>query len=262
MRSRRKLLSQNFLHDKGLVQKLVQRSSIGKNDTVLEIGPGKGIITQQLLATANHTLAIELDGNLCNFLINRFSISNNFTLFKNDFLSFPLPQTKYKVFANIPFYIEGEAIRKLIDSDNPPRDSYLIIRRDLAMRLAGIQRENQFSLMHKPWFEFSIIYDFKPHDFSPPTKVKASMLRFVQRRIPLIPVSQKEQYREFINLGFGQGLPIIQNLSRKYGKNRMKGILRELRVDKFSKPTGLSFKEWLELYKLCGYQLVPLIPHV
>lgn len=182
MRNRRKLLSQNFLHDKGLVQKLVQRSSIGKNDTVLEIGPGNGIITQQLLVKASHTLAIELDSNLCNFLTDKFLNNNNFTLFKNDFFSFPLPQTNYKVFANIPFYIEGEAIRKLIDSDNPPKDCYLIIRKDLAMRLAGIPRENQFSLMHKPWFEFSIIYDFKPYDFSPQTKVRASMFRFAQRK--------------------------------------------------------------------------------
>lgn len=252
MRSRRKL-SANFLHDKGLVQKLVQRSSIGKNDTVLEIGPGKGIITQQLLEAANHTLGVELDSNLCRYLTNRFP-SSNLTLFEGDFLSFPLPQTKYKVFANLPFQIEGQAVRRLIDNENPPQDCYSIIRKDLAMRLAGIPRENQFSLMHKPWFEFSIVYDFKPYDFSPPTKVKATLFRFTQRQKPFIPILEKSKYQEFIKLGFGQGLPIIQNLSQKYGRNRIKRALQVLNVNRFSKPADLSLEDWIKLYEhLCRY---------
>ena len=249
MRNRRKLLSQNFLHDKGLVQNLVQRSSIGKNDTVLEIGPGTGIITQQLLKAANHTIAVELDDNLCHLLKSRFSNNNSLTLFNSDFLSFPLPQTNYKVFANLPFQIEGEAVRKLIDSDNPPNDCYLIIRKDLAMRLAGIPRENQFSLMHKPWFEFSIVYDFKPYDFSPSTRVRASMFRFSQRQIPLVPISQKSKYQEFIKLGFGQGLPIFNNLSQKYSREEIKRILDHLRISHYSKPGELSLELWLKLYE-------------
>ena len=248
MRSRRKLLSQNFLHDKGLVQKLVQRSSIGKNDTVLEIGPGKGIITEQLLMAANHTLGIELDPYLCRYLTSRLPKSN-LTLFKGDFLSFPLPQTNYKVFANLPFQIEGQAFRKLIDSENPPQDCYLILRKDLALRFAGIPRENQFSLMHKPWFQFFIVYDFKPHDFSPPTKVRAAMFRFSQRRTPLVSRSQKLQYEDFIRLGFGQGLPVVNNLSQRYGRKRIRSVFRNSRIKDFAKPSELSFEQWLMMYK-------------
>lgn len=122
------------------------------------------------------------------------------------------------------------------------------------MRLAGIPRENQFSLIHKPWFEFSIVYDFKPYDFFPSTRVKASMFRFVQRQIPLIPDSQKVQYQEFIRIGFGEGLPIIQNLSKKYGQKKIRRILKALKINNYSKPAELTIEEWVKLYNELSFR--------
>src|SRR5579859_1341783 len=97
---RRKLLSQNFLHSHSLVSQLVRNSSLGKNDTVIEIGPGKGIITQALLNLGATVLAVELDNHLNPYLTQKLANNPHFILYGNNFLNSPLPLTPYKVFAN------------------------------------------------------------------------------------------------------------------------------------------------------------------
>src|SRR5687767_11452600 len=113
MYKQRNLLSQNFLHDRELVKRLIRDSSIGKNDLVIEIGPGDGIILRQLLHQAKKIIGIEIDFDLYNNLKRQYSNQENLNLYLGDILSFPVPRGPYKVFSNIPFAIEGGLIRKL-----------------------------------------------------------------------------------------------------------------------------------------------------
>ena len=245
----RRRLSQNFLHSRKLISKLLDKSFIGKNDIVLEIGAGKGIITEQLIVRAKHVLAIELDSYWFNYLRTKFSNVNNLNLYQGNFLGFSLPRSPYKVFANIPFTIEGKIIRKLIDSENPPEDCYIIIRKDLAYRLSAQYKENQFSIMHKPWFSFSIYYRFNGKDFIPHTKVNVVMMRFRKRAQPILPLSEKFKYQNFIRLGFGNGLPIFENLKRVWGFGKTLNAIRKVQIDKQTKPSHLSLQQWVNLYR-------------
>lgn len=245
---RRKLLSQNFLHNRTLVNKLVHDSSIGKNDLVLEIGPGKGILTEQLAQQARQVIAVELDGYWYNYLVNRFSGTENLELFNEDFLDKPLPTVPYKVFANVPFAIEGKIIRKLIDDVNPPQDCYLVMMKALAYRLAAPYKENQFSIIHKPWFDFSIVYHFNPTDFSPLPKVNAVLLRFTFKSSPMLPLTEKAKFQQFVIQGFGQGLPITKNLQILYPENMINNVFQKLSLARDIKPSNLKLKEWITLY--------------
>lgn len=182
---RRKLYSQNFIVSRKLVEKLLVNSSISKLDSILEIGPGKGIITEQLLIRSKSVIAVEIDKNLYKSLQTKFSDNKNLSLFNCDFLDFQLPNKSYKVFANIPFAIEGKIIRKMIESNNPPDDCYLVLDQKLATRLIASYQENLFSLLHKPWFDFSIPYVFKPTDFTPVPNVKIVLFRFKKDKIRL-----------------------------------------------------------------------------
>jgi len=177
----RKLLSQNFLYSRKLVSKLVGSSSIAKNDLCLEIGPGKGIITQQLVKQAGRVIAIELDSQLFAQLKTNFRYVDNLAVYHQNFLNFQLPKTTYKVFANIPFAIEGQIIRKLIDNSNPPDDCYLVLNKQLANRLVANFKENLFSIIHKPFFGFEICYQFKKTDFAPMTSVDTVLFRFTKK---------------------------------------------------------------------------------
>ena len=101
----RKILSQNFLHNHKFVKFLVRQSSIGEKDLVLEIGPGRGIITNELLQIASQVIAIEKDTSLV------FKSHPRLNLIYGDFLEFTPPTHNYKVFSNIPFSITAEILK-------------------------------------------------------------------------------------------------------------------------------------------------------
>lgn len=240
----RKLLSQNFLHNR----KLVGNSSIGKNDLVLEIGSGKGIITEQLVKKAEHVIAVELDTHWYNYLKNKFNTTENLMLYHEDFLSKRLPKLPYKVFANIPFAIEGKIIRKLIDDLNPPQDCYLVMMKELGYRLSAPYKENLFSLEHKPWFTFSIYHHFNRTDFTPIPSVDIVMLQFTKRTKPLIPMEHRYSYQQFIEVGFGFGTPAFKNLKKMYGNKKVTNAFRKYNISKDTKPSYISLQQWIDLY--------------
>jgi 16S rRNA A1518/A1519 N6-dimethyltransferase RsmA/KsgA/DIM1 with predicted DNA glycosylase/AP lyase activity len=243
----RSLLSQNFLHNRELVKKLIRDSSIGKNDLVLEIGAGDGIILDQLLDVSSQVIAIEIDFGLYKTLEQKYSDRNNLNLYLGDALNFPTPRTKYKVFSNIPFALEGELVRKFLDDSNPPEDIYLIVRGDFAERLC--KKNTLINISNSPFFEFKIIYHFKPYDFIPKTKVKPVMLRIKRRNEPLINFSEKQKYINFIHQGFGEGQPIYTNLKHKFRDKNLALILKNCRLNKDIKPGWINLVTWIELYK-------------
>ena len=247
--SRRRLYSQYFLHNRTLVSNLVRNSSISKKDLVLEIGPGKGIITEQLLSNAGYVFAVEIDKFWYEFLQNKFKYIPNLHLYNTDFLKFPLPGDDYKVFANIPFAIEGKIIRELLTAENPPADCYLIIRKQLANRLAGSKKENMFTLMYRPWFKFSIVHHFHSRNFKPVSNTKSVMFRFTKRLIPLLPWKQKLKYQEFIKTGFTNGRPVLKNLKTIYGISVTIKAMSKFRIFKKSRPGHLTLMQWLNIYQ-------------
>lgn len=208
---RRQLLSQNFLHDRKLVAKLVRRSSIGKTDTVLEIGPGKGIITEALLEKAMRVVAVEIDSRLFEKLKTKFSQKKNLKLIQTDFLDFPLPKFPYKVFANLPFRISSDIVRRLLDAKCPPEESYLIVQKEAAEKLTG---ESLISVLYHPWFEFSIIHHFRRDDFAPRPGVDVVLLKIVKRINPLISDSQKREFQDFVSYVFSRKKPYVFKLTQ------------------------------------------------
>src|SRR3989344_3500898 len=149
----RRNLSQTLLQNRELAKKLIRNSSIGKNDLVIEVGPGNGIILNELLEQAAHVIGIEVDFDIYKFLRKQHSGRANLSLYLGDALSFPVPRENYKVFSNIPFAIEGKLIRKFLNEANPPLDCYLVARRDLAERLSGLRGNNLFYVSNSTFFE-------------------------------------------------------------------------------------------------------------
>jgi len=203
-----------------LVHQLVRQSSIGKNDLVIEVGPGKGIITAELLDVAKQVVAVELDQSLYQQLSRDFSNTPNLKLIHQDFLTWELPHEAYKVFANLPFDVEGLIVRKLLNDINPPQDSYLVVRKDVAERWSGISYRGQFSVCWRPWFRFAIVHKFHRRDFVPKPKVASVLLRIQQRDKPLLPWSQRKNYQSFIKRSFASA----------------------------RRPTTLTLNQWLQLY--------------
>lgn len=241
--------SQNFLRNAELVEKLIQQSSLTKNDVVLEIGPGKGIITESLARHCKLVLAIEADKGLFAGLLERFSSLTNVEVRNQDFLAYPLPKNRYKVFSNIPFNITADIVKKLLDGGSPPDDSYLITQREAAEKYGGFKRETLFSVLHKPWFQFSIVHEFQRADFSPRPAVDVVLLRIEKLENPLIENQNAEAFRDFVVFGFSS---MKTNLKKAY-KNVF-GHVQFLRLasdhdfNAEAKPTELTFEQWLGIF--------------
>jgi 23S rRNA (adenine-N6)-dimethyltransferase len=260
MRNRIKY-SQNFLRDNELVKRLVNNSSITKNDSVYEIGAGDGIITQALLNKAGWVVSFELDSNFVNKLKNKFKDHGNLELRHEDFLDYALPSQDYKVFSNIPFNITSAIIKKLTLEDNIPTYSYLIVQKEAAMKFAGKPIDNknsQLSVILYPWFEFSIKHTFKSSDFFPKPNVDIVLLEIKKRDESLIEQNQRMMYEDFITYTFNQPKPSVKDgLDMIFRKNNLERMSKETRFPLNSKPSELNFDRWVELFN--EFMSIPVV---
>lgn len=196
---RRRLLSQNFLVNRKLVRKLIRGSSISPSDTVLEIGSGTGIITQELLQTTKKVIAIEQDVVLYSQLKQKFAGNSNLFLYQGDFLNFNLPKYPYKVFSNIPFSITGAIVRKLLGNPTPPTDCYLIMQSQAAAKFIIQPTANTLAaILYYPFWDIQITYRFARTDFSPIPAVDSVLVRFSPRCL----ITNKSAYQDFIAYSF------------------------------------------------------------
>lgn len=245
--------SQNFLHSKKLVVDLLNESNIGREDVVIEIGPGKGIITEQLAKKCRKIYGIEYDFYLYEKLKLKFFDCKNIELLYGDFLKVDLPyKDKYKVFSNIPFSITAEILHKLTFSPNPPEDSYIIIQEEAARKYAGKQynRESLRSLLLKPHFDLKIIHRFKNTDFVPIPKVSAVLLHINKRKQSLIEEHEAEIYKDFIAYAFSmRGKNLKERVKHIFSHEQFRQISHSMEFQSTIGPIDLSFEQWLGLFR-------------
>lgn len=240
-------ISQNFLTSRKIINRLISKTTISQNDTVLEIGAGKGHITKALSEKCK-VLSYEIDYEL--YLKLKPQINGNVRLYCGDFLKFALPDIPYKVFANIPFSKTTEIVRKLTQSENLPDEMWLIMEKGAAKRFCGLPKDSLSSLTLKPFFNSKIIWYFNRQDFHPAPKVDVVMLELKRKEKFDIPFSLERQYKNFL----------------EHGKNEVRGLYRlltpkqvsvALKLEKLPPipPTGdISYVQWLCLFRCwCKY---------
>jgi 23S rRNA (adenine-N6)-dimethyltransferase len=249
-RRRKVFLAQNFLRSPGLVSRLVARSSIGPSDVVYEIGPGKGIITAELVRAAEKVVAIEKDPKLVRRLRERFRGVENIEIIEEDFLQFSIRERDYKIFANIPYSITASLVRKILYVPPVPSEAYLILQKEPARKFSGRPSETLFSLLAKPLFEFQIVAGLKRTDFDPAPDVDSVLLRIARRREPLLQKEDAALYREFVRYGFGGWKRHLRSAFKPvFTYKQWKRLSRDLHFPLNATPTELTFVQWLGLFK-------------
>lgn len=138
-----KNLGQNFLIDDNITTKIINESEISNKDTILEIGPGLGILTEKLIQKAQKVYAIEIDTRLCSYLAKKFSSHENIEIINNDILKIDLP-VHNKVVSNIPYSITGPILEKVFFKNNPPI-GILTIEKKIADRIFSLGNYNNIS---------------------------------------------------------------------------------------------------------------------
>ncbi len=174
--------SQNFLTSRRLLERIVRKSTITKNDIVIEIGTGKGHLAEVLCRKADYVYSVEIDRKLYEHAKERLKNVNNLKITCGDFMKYKLPDKgNYKVFSNIPYYLTTEIVRKLTENANPPSEMWLVMEKGAAKRFLGVPAETKYSLSLKYRWKLDIVYFFKKEDFHPKPSVDSVLLHFLRK---------------------------------------------------------------------------------
>lgn len=244
------LLSQNFIKDPFVVKELLSVSSINSNDLVIEIGPGRGIITKELIHKANQVIAIEKDSDLYQGLIEKFKDVKNLKILNKDFLNWNLPTLPYKVFSNIPFNITAEIIDKFIKSKNKPSEIYFILQTEAAQKYQGGEIETQSSILSKIFYDVEILGKIDRTAFTPKPQINISFIKFILKNQNEIEPEIYQQFRDFIIYGFNQWKTDIFNSYKKiFSYQQFKVINKNLKINQL-KPSKLKLDQWLDFFDI------------
>lgn len=242
-------LSQNFIKYPDLVSQLVRASNINDSDTVIEIGPGHGIITRALLRQSKQVIAIEIDPILASKLIESHKNITNLKVLCQDFLTYPLPSFPYKVFSNIPFSLTSKIINKFLTAPTIPTSMYLILQQEVAEKFMG-HPETKSSLLAKPWYEIKILGGIDRTSFTKKPQVRIVLAEFKKRPLAFIKDEHQKEYRRFINYGFHQWQPTFLEAYKKvFTYPQLKNIEKTFKLTGL-KPSQVSFDSWLHIFKI------------
>ncbi|MBU2576046.1 ribosomal RNA small subunit methyltransferase A [Patescibacteria group bacterium] len=259
---------QNFLVDEDVLARIIERADIRRADKVLEIGPGFGILTKQLLDKGAVVLAVEMDKKLANHMRETFSEYKNLQILEKDILKvsnqeiYDALHGEFRVVSNIPYQITGKIIKKFLSSDLPkPKDAVLLVQKEVAERVCAKAGDmSLLALSVQLYSDPKICFDVSKDAFWPVPKVDSSLLRMQN-------ISEKPRYdvdesrfwqvarigfsspRKQLRNNLANGLPAKGWPSSGWQINQadVKLALHEAGLSETARAQELDVKDWIKL---------------
>ena len=179
---------QNFLVDKNIAHRIVESADIQKTDIVIEIGPGKAALTDILKDYTDNLIAVDIDSNLAQALQAKYRDNKNITIINRDFLKFDLPDTKFKIVANLPYNVGTAIVQKFLPNNNFV-SAVIMLQKDVITRLIsneGTKDYGYISLFRQYYAGCEFLFDVPPGCFNPKPKVMSAVAKFYNK-YPLEP---------------------------------------------------------------------------
>jgi len=255
----KKSLGQHWLKDEATLQAICDAADLEKSDTVLEIGPGLGDLTRQLVKQAGRVVAVEFDEELASSLRGQVS-AENLEVVHEDILKFDLTTLpiSYKVVANIPYYLTSNLLRVLSESSNPPALLVLLIQKEVAERVAaGLGQMSLLSVSVQLYYEPLLGPVVAAELFQPPPKIDSQLVILKQRAEPLFGGLDTKKFFRIVKAGFsGRRKKLRGSLSAGLGisKDEADRLLKTTGISGDLRAQNLSLGDWHKLYK--AYQSI------
>ena len=248
----KKKFGQNFLTSEEILEEIISKAKISKDDIILEIGPGIGTLTSKLLETGAEVISVEVDLELIRPLKERFFMYNNFTIISADILKIDiyseivkileskgktLNDKKIKVVANIPYYITTPIMFKLLESSNIVSEIYIMVQKEVAERICakiGTKESSSITYMVSYYTEYLWDIYVDKTKFVPSPKVDSKVIALKFREKPYPEVKNEELYFEIIRSAFLHRRKTFLNsisASNKIDKKIISSIMEELGID-------------------------------
>lgn len=252
----KKHFGQNFLTQPKIAQDLVDAGKITANDTAMEIGPGKGVLTEKILATGAKLIAVEKDRDLISLLNEKFKAEiekKQLIIINSDIRDIEIEKLKinnYKLIANIPYYITGEIIRNFLETKNQPRTMVLMVQKEVAERIVARNgKESILSISVKAYGEPKLIKKVSAGSFFPKPKVDSAILKIEnisRNNFKKYELSEKDFFN-IVKKGFRSPRKQLRS-NLKIESKKWEDICRKMKISEKIRAEDLKINDWFELY--------------
>lgn len=252
----KKSLGQNFLNNPHVPRAMADAAHVKKGDVVLEIGPGTGALTRELLARGAKVIAIEADPRALGVLRETFQneiTGERLTLVPADVKTLELSTLglapyKFKVVANIPYYLSGFLFRRFLDTDLQPSVLVFLVQKEVAERIARSKKESLLSLSVKAFGDPTYVKTIKRGNFSPQPAVDSAVLAVYNISSDRLRGLEAERFFELLHAGFAsKRKQLIGNLSKKHERGALLNIFSTLNLPTDVRAEDVPIEIWLEL---------------
>ncbi len=256
--SARKSLGQHFLSDSRTAGRILDAADLSPNDLVVEIGPGRGVLTRRLVDRVKRVVAIELDGELASALPSRLGFPANLTCIEADARDIDLaqliaPENCYKVVANLPYYAANPIVRRLLESQPKPDVLVVMVQQEVAKNMVAQPGDMRIlSVATQFYAKAKMVCSVPPKYFRPAPKVTSAVVRLDVLSEPAVEVASEDEFFKVVRAGFAAPRKQIRNsLSQGLGiEPAVAGqILERAGVDATRRPQTLDIPEWASVYR-------------
>ncbi len=251
MRPKREL-GQNFLMHRATAERIVKAAQLPEHAHVLEIGPGKGLLTRALLSAGHRVTAVEADAELLPILDEQFAGEKRLSVVHGDIRTFALSSLKkpYFVVANIPYYITGDIIRFLLSASQKPSSVTLLVQKEVAERIARSQKESILSLSVKVYGKPKVAFSVPRGAFSPAPKVDSAVLHISEVDSPFASAKQEQLFFDVVHAGFAHKRKLLaKNLEAVSSPEKIRAGFVAAGIKSSARAEDVPLAAWLELAK-------------
>jgi 16S rRNA (adenine1518-N6/adenine1519-N6)-dimethyltransferase len=251
----KKSLGQHWLKDRSVLASIADAAEIEPTDTVLEIGPGLGTLTSELIRRADKVIAIELDEELAAKLPGQFP-GTNLEVVQQDILSFDLSSLpkEYVVVANVPYYITSKIVQLLLGAENKPRQIVLLVQKEVAERLAAKPGNMSILGISAQVFAEVTLGDIVLAEyFTPPPKVDSQIVIMKTRKDPLLKGVDEKAFFKIVKAGFSaKRKKLRSSLSGglNLSKTDIEALLKKADISPDERAEALDISDWIRLTKI------------
>lgn len=251
----KKSLGQNFLHAPQVVSLMVHNAGVGAGDTVLEVGPGKGALTEKLIATGAHVIAVEKDDRAIPFLSEKFKneIENgSLELVHGDILEYTPPAVTYTIVANIPYYISGEFLQKFFETEHQPKRIIVMLQKELAKRIVD-EKGSILGMSVKVYGNPKYLTSVPRKFFRPMPNVDSAVLMIdgISKDFFTKNGISEKTFFDIIKTGFAHKRKVlIKNLEGKIAPSELKNLWEKEKWSLTARAEELDLNMWTKIVGL------------
>ena len=253
------MIPYNFLNNKAVIKQIIDCANLTVDDLVLEVGPGKGILTEELAKRCKKVVAVEIDSNLVSLLKDKFKENENVEIVNEDILkteplsifkTYNLQSITYKLIANIPYYITSPVIRFFLENEFPPQEMILMVQKEVAQRITAKPGNHSIlSLSVQYYANPELLFCVDKSNFDPIPEVDSAVIK-VSSIMYNVSSIERDNFFRVVRAGFcAKRKMLVNNLANSFHLDKKEATekLKAAGISGAARAQELTIEDWKRL---------------